>query len=226
MKKVLVVLTIAVVACALAAGAGFAEEKKRYSGFLGDYSSLKPGPKDGAKERYMKPRVDFKQYTKIMLDSVVFFLADDAQYKGVDAETMKTVSDEFNKSAVTALGSAYPLVPEPGPEVMRIRVAITNLEPGKPGAGVMTTVTPIGLALGFIKKGATGSYPGVGKTGIEVEFLDSATNERIGAAVDDQTGSKFSATSKWGSAKEAFDFWAGRLRGFLDEAHGIKSQAK
>ena len=39
------------------------------------------------------------------------------------------------------------------------------------------------------------------------------------------TGSKFAGMSKWGSAKEAFEFWAGRLKAFLDETHGMKAGA-
>ncbi len=211
-----------VIAIILAAAFVHAEQQRKYSGFLENYPDFKPGPSGGVELVYVKEGVDFGKYNKIMLDSVVFFLAEDAKYKGINAEEMKELSDDFNKAAVKALGEQYPLVGEPGPDVMRVRVAITQLEPGKPGKGVMTTVTPIGLAVGFLKKGATGSYPGVGKTGIEVELLDSLTNERIGAAVDQQTGSKMTAISKWGSAKEAFEFWAGRLKTFLDKAHSPK----
>jgi len=225
MKKTLITLMGVVVSFMLMAAVGFASELK-YSGFLGNYDELQKGPEGGVAERYLKSDVDFKQYTKIMLDSVVFFLADDAQYKGINAEEMKELSDDFNKAVVKALGEQYPLVGEPGPDVMRVRVAVTQLEPGKPAKSVMTTVLPVGLAVSFLKKGVTGSYPGVGKTGIEVEFLDSLTNERIGAAVDQQTGSKLTGMSKWGSAKEAFEFWAGRLKTFLDGAHGVAAKGK
>jgi hypothetical protein len=30
--------------------------------------------------------------------------------------------------------------------------------------------------------------------------------------------------SKYGSAEEAFKFWAGRMKVFLDQAHGVKQQ--
>jgi len=217
-KRVLLTMIAGAVCCMLTVTAGFAAEMK-YSGFLQNYEDLKPGPEGGVKERYLKPGVDFKKYDKIMLDSVVFFMADDAEYKGINAEDMKELSDAFNRAVVDIVGKSYMLVADPGPDVMRVRVAITQLEPAKPGESVMTTVMPIGLAFSFLKKGASGSYPGVGKTGMEAEFLDSLTNERIGAAVDYQAGSKMSGMSKWGSAKEAFEFWAGRLKTFLDGTH-------
>jgi len=225
MKKMLVAVMVITVSFMLMAAVGFGAEKK-YSGFLQNYEDLKPGPEGGVAELYLKKDVDFKKYNKIMLDSVVFFLADDAEYKGISAEDMKELSDTFNRAAVDALGKDYPLVGEPGPDVMRVRVAVTQLTPGKPGKSAMTTIMPIGLAFSFVKKGASGSYPGVGKTGIEAEILDSLSNERIAAAVDQQTGSKLTGMSKWGSAKEAFEFWAGRLKTFLDGAHGVASKEK
>ena len=51
----------------------------QFSGFLGDpsvYDQLTPGPEGGLKLRWIKPRLDPKQYKKFMVDSVVFFLSD------------------------------------------------------------------------------------------------------------------------------------------------------
>lgn len=220
MKRLVLTIMVVAISAMLLAVPGFAEEKK-YSGFLQNYDGLKPGPEGGAKERYLKPDVNFKQYNKIMLDNVVFFLAEDAEYKGISAEDMKELTDTFNKAAMNALNKDYPLVGEAGPDVMRVRVAITKLKPSKPGSATVTTVLPVGLAFSLIKKGATGEYTGVGSTGIEVEFLDSLTNERIGAAVDYKPGGKLSGFAKWSASKEAFEFWTGRLKTFLDEVHGI-----
>ena len=73
---------------------------------------------------YRKKGVDFKKYNKIMLDHVVFYLKDDAKNKSIDPVQMAELSQKFHQSAIDALGSAYPLVDKPGPDVMRIRVAI------------------------------------------------------------------------------------------------------
>ncbi len=221
MKKTLVAVMFVMLSFMLIAAVGFAAEKK-YSGFLGNYDDLQKGPKGGVAERYLKKDVDFKKYDKLMLDSVVFFLAEDAEYKGISAEDMKELSDTFNKAAVDIIGKDYPLVGEPGPDVLRVRVAITKLKPSKPGSAAITTVMPIGLAFSLLKKGATGEFTGVGSTGIEAEFLDSLTNERLAAAVDYKHGGKMSGFARWSASKEAFEFWIGRLKTFLDEAHGKK----
>ena len=58
---------------------------KKYSGFLGDnYKYLQQGSKDGAKEVWLKPGVMFGRYNKFMVDSVIFFFAEDSEYKGMD----------------------------------------------------------------------------------------------------------------------------------------------
>ena len=116
MKAVTVVLTV-MIGFVLMLSAGFAAEPK-YSGFLGDnYKNLQPGPEGGVKMRWMKPGVMFGKYDKFMADSVIFFFADDSEYKGIDPNEMKELSDGFNQAIVTAFKDKYPIVTEPGPDV-------------------------------------------------------------------------------------------------------------
>jgi hypothetical protein len=76
---------------------------------------------------------------------------------------------------------------------------------------------PIGLGLSIIKKAVTGKHSGVGETGMEMEALDSLTNERIAAAIDWHSGGKLSGLKKWGSAEDAFKFWTERIKARIDE---------
>ena len=122
-----------------------------------------------------------------------------------------------------ALGTAYPLVTEPGADVLRIRVAITDIVTSNPAVSGITTVLPVGLAVSVGKKAAGGSYSGVGGASMEVEFLDSMADERLAAAIDTFNGSKMSGFSKLGATKDAFEFWANRLRVTLDKAHGVSN---
>lgn len=221
MKAVKVVLAV-VIGFALVASAGLAAEPK-YSGFLGDlYKNLQPGPEGGAKMRWMKPGVMFGKYDKFMVDSVIFFFADDSAYKGIDPNEMKELSDEFNQAIVVAFKDKYPIVAEPGPDVARIRIAITGVKASKPGVSAVSSVLPIGLAFSLVRKGATGSWSGSGATSAELEALDSTTNEPILAAVDDQSAAFKERFSKWGSAKEAFKFWAEHIVAFIDNTRGMK----
>jgi len=202
---------------------------KTFSGFLGDpkvYEQLKPGPEGGAKLRWLKPGVDFKVYNSFMVDSVIFYLADKSEYKGIDPQEMKELADKFNKELVAAFKDKYPIVAEPGPDVARIRIAITNVKSSKPVVSAVTSIVPIGLGISLIKKGATGSWTGSGATSAEAMILDSMTNDVIVMAVDDKTASFGERFSNWGSAEEAFKFWSERIVTFMDGIKGIKREPK
>jgi hypothetical protein len=223
MKEMVRIVSAVIIVLVLTAPAGFGAEQK-YSGFLeGYYANLQPGPEEGVKSRWLKPGVDFGQYKKIMLDSVVFFFADDSQYKGIDPQDMKDLADGLNKEVVAALKDKAPFVAEPGPDIVRIRFAITGLKQSRPGLSSISTVLPVGLALNLVKKGAGGNWSGSGATSMEVMVLDSTTNDVIAVAVDDRTAGFTERFSKWGSAQEAFKFWAQRLGAFVE---GVKASAK
>ncbi len=222
MKRTAKGVLFAVFAVLLLAAAVYAEEQARYSGFLENYPSFRPGPSGGVQLVYVKEGVDFGKYNKVMFDHVVFYLKEDSKYKGIQADEMKELADMFHTAALKALEGGYPIVGDPGRDVLRVRVAITDIEPSNPAKSAITTVMPAGLAVSFLKKGATGKHTGVGGAGMEAEFLDSLTNERVAAAIDKREGSKLSGLTKFGSANEAFEFWSGRLRTFLDNAHKAK----
>ena len=194
-----------------------AAEKMPQSGFLGDYSGFKPGPSGGANWVYFKKDIEFGKYKKVMFDQVTFYLKEDAKDKGIQPDDIKELTDAFDNAVRENIGKYYPLVDKSGPDVLRIRVAITDLVPSKPGLSAVSTITPIGLGLSVIKKVATGKHTGVGETGMEMEALDSLTNERLAAAIDWRSGSKLSGMKKWGSAEEAFKFWTEKIKVRLDE---------
>lgn len=210
-SKVLMALTIATFVAALMGCA--TQQKQDYSGFLQNYPSFEKGM-HGVDKRYLKEGVDFSKYKKIMMDEVVFFFKQDADYKGIHPDEIKELSQEFHKAFIEALGDR--LTDTPGPDVARMRLAVTDLETSSPVSGTMTTVIPVGLAVNLVKKGATGGYIGIGSASMEAEFLDSISNERIAVVVDKAPGGKFDL-GKLSAAKSAFSFWAERLKAFLDE---------
>ncbi|HOD72862.1 MAG TPA: DUF3313 domain-containing protein [Deltaproteobacteria bacterium] len=207
-------LALSVTACATA---------QKPSGFLGDYSkNLEPGPEGGVELRWVKPGVDFSQYDKVMLDSVVFYFAPDSEDKGIDPEVMKELSDAFHQELVDAVKDTYPIVAEPGPGVVRFKFALTGIRQSRPVLSGVSSIIPVGLAASAIKKGATGEWTGSGATGMEVLVIDSASNEVIGAGKDEQIAGFTERFSRYGSAKDAFKHWAGRLRAIMDNLHGMK----
>jgi hypothetical protein len=113
-------------------------------------------------------------------------------------------------------------VAAPGPDVVRLRFAITDLKQSNPAISGITSVIPVGLAISIVKKGATDAWAGSGATSGEMMALDSQTNEVIAVAQDDRSAGFTERFSKWGSAEDAFKFWAERLVTFLDNARAAK----
>lgn len=221
MKKIMVwVIGCALLVCFVSTGESNAGKKpSTEAGFLkGYYKKLDPGLKDQAKFRWLKPDHDFARYNKVLLDSVIFFLSDESKYKGIDAHEMKELTDSFNLEMVNALKDKYPIVSQPGPDVLRIRIAITNIKQSNPGVSTITTIIPVGLAVSAVKKGSKDSWSGSGATSVEVMAIDTVSGEVVAAAQDHQSAGFSKRFSKWGSAKEAFKHWAKRIRGFLDRA--------
>ena len=221
-KKVCWAIIIVFISFSLIASMG-CRSKVKQSGFLDDYPKFEKGPSGGVDLRYLKEGVDFKKYDKIMMDQVVFYFSKDSQYKGMNSDELNQLSEAFHKAMVKELQDAYPFVQEPGPGVLRIRPAITEVKASKPVLNTITTVIPVGLALSIVKKGVTGTHTFVGEASMEAEFLDAETNDRIAVAIDKRSGAKYKVVkgmSKWGHAEDAFNYWAKRLRKFLDEAHG------
>ena len=187
---------------------------------------LKPGPEGGAKLRWLKEGVDPKKYDKFMVDSVIFYLADKSDYKGIDPQEMKEMADAFNKEIVSAFKDKYPIVADPGPDVARLRIAITNIKQSRPGVSAVTSIIPVGIGVSLIKKGATGGWSGSGETGVEMMALDSTTNEILILAVDEKKAEFEQRFSKWGSATDAFKFWSELCVRFIDNARGVKREPK
>ncbi len=222
----------------------------KYTGFLSDYSMLKPAPDGSEAMSWRKPGVDLKAYDKILVERLNFFYHEDADYKGIDPTELKALVDYFQSSVMKQLGDTYPVVSEPGPGVLRVRAALTGIIPNKPSVSVVTLAVPYltiaDLGTSSVAKGGPGSNFYIGHTTIEVEFLDGSTNEQVAAFVDRYYpkkydvdmkkgpmgaivygfGQYFKAYTTWSYTKDAFDYWAQRLRQKLDEAHGKESPKK
>jgi hypothetical protein len=236
----------------LLAGSVFAKEaqkeapKPKYSGYLSDYSKLAPDPDKSAAKRYRNPNVDIKKYNKILLDRIVVVLDKDAEYMAIDPADMMALTDYFREAIKRELGKDYPLVNEAGPDVLRVRIAITGLVPTKTGMSVVMVAVPFAtvpdLASGAVSEGGAGSAPYLGHAAIEAEGLDSMTLEQVfayvekkfpkkydvdtsegaGKAITKGYGQYFKSYKAWAYTKDAFDYWAKKFRTRLDEIHGKK----
>jgi hypothetical protein len=215
-----------------------------YAGFLSDPGRLQPVPGDSGAYQWADSATTLARYNKILLERIQVQLADNADYKAVDPAQLKALTDYFHQAIVTALGSAYPVVNQPGRGVLRVRITIVNLVPTKPEMSVVTAVVPFAaipdLASGAASGGPMGSAPYLGRTGIAVQFIDSETSRVVAEYADTRVGRKYvvdtsqgvgnavttgvsdyaKSFSTWAYAQQAFDGWAQKFRARLDQVHG------
>ena len=198
------------------------------SGFLSNYSQLKDRGGDTAMLSYINPKVNFRAYNKIMLDPVRAYVSGkDSSIAKLPKEKQQHLLNYFDAALREQLKKDYALVNQPGPGVLRVRVAITEAEGSSVVLDTVSSVIPIGLALSCVKAIATGEHLSVGSIGAECEGLDSMTNQRLFAAVDARVGRKytfkFDKFSKWHAPEDACDFWAEQLHERLCETSGKKA---
>jgi hypothetical protein len=218
MKKNMLGIGLLVV-CAMFLGGCSAGGMKNVekSGFLGDYSQLKAGGDDRAALTYVKPGADFKPYTKLMFERVTVSLNADATKREVDPAILVEMTDYYQKALLAAVKDGYEVVDQPGPDVLWVRVAITDVVASNPTANTLSSIVPVGMVVSAAAKATTDVNMGTGEAATEMEVLDSMTKERLAAAVDRRQGGKAAFRGKWVDTQQAFDFWAKRFRERLDE---------
>ena len=211
----------ALVAClALAVGCAPLRQRRAAvepSGFLGDYSQLQKNDEYPAYLIYINPTANWSKYNAIILDSVSLWGTTD---KLSDEDRQKVTGMMYN-ALYDALSKNFNIVTATGPNVLRLRGAITEAQGSKVALNVVTSVIPQARLLTTAGGMAADTANVVGEASAEMEAIDSVTLQRLAAAVDRQTGTKAllrgNKFSKWGDVQEACNHWAERLDKFLVE---------
>ena len=217
MKAVLtVVAMLAMTGCAVTEQAKpTALEGQPRSGFLSDYSALKPGGKDQALLVYIDPNVRWREYRAIMVDPVQFWGSPD-----VKPEQQQELCNFYYTKLRERLATQLPIVEAPGPGVLRVRAALTDATSATPALRTVSVVVPQARLLSSVTNLVSGSYAFVGEAQSEMEVLDGGTGRRLAAAVDRRSGGlsvKNVDVWKWGDAEKAMDYWAERVTQRLAE---------
>lgn len=196
---------------------------KEFSGFLKDYSNLKPNPNlDGNARTFARAdeQKNLHQYIAIIVDPVQVYLASDADESKLPDKARGVGARYFHKALIGAVSSAFPVADQPGPLVLRLRSALIGVDVGGEIPPPERSSDP---------DDALDRAVNIGKVGVEMELVDSETGEQIAAMVDRQNlgeGAEIGAVhfgrqEKYAAAREAFDGWAHRVRTFLDSAHEL-----
>jgi hypothetical protein len=204
----------------LLASAGMALSGDKYSGFLEDYPKFQADKDQKGALIYNKPGTSLKNYNMIMIDPIEIWIAPKSKYKGINPDQLKALADAFRQVIIHELEPVYPVVDKPGPGVLGLRIAITDVYAKKKKRGLLG-YTPVGFVATTAKNIAVGPNISLVDAVIEAEMLDSQTNARLAALIDRQSASseKKKQTS-WEEIENALKFYAKRFRARMDAAHG------
>ena len=189
------------------------------SGFLDDYSKLKKGTWSQALLVYINPDANemCKKYTKVLLEPATIWVKDKSSLEKVSEEDRQMLVDYLNDSLKEALAKDYEIVDRAGPDVIRVRAALTEAEGSWVVLDTITSIVPMALGVSTLKQLVFGTASFVADASIEVEIEDSITQETLASAVDRRAGGKGWAKKfdKWGKVEKAFDYWSEKIQSRL-----------
>lgn len=206
-----IVLALALTGC----GSTKQAEKVTASGFLRDYSQLKPGSgsPDDPLLIYANPTADCKKYRKILVDSATLWSkSDGSSFDKLEPQDRTFLVNETNKALQEAVAEAgYALASAPGPDVMRIRAALTEAEKSDVLKKEITVFAPYVSGAALVWSEAKGQALFTGGVAFEVEVLDSVTGERLYAAADKRVGKMDPRNyHSWDDVKDSIKVWSSR----------------
>ncbi len=160
------------------------------SGFLTDYSLLKDREGDEYVDRvYVKEGISERldDFNAIMVDQPEILIASDSKYKGAKPDSLKQLADTMRMALMERLDAGgYRVVDQPGPGVLYLHWAVTDLYLKKKKRSVLT-YAPLGQVIHYSRQAAIKDLwkkIDIVELTIELELVDSATGEILAAGVD------------------------------------------
>ena len=181
---------------------------------------LVQGKDDQALYRYVNPKADIKQYTKVLIDPVM--VQKDAVLDKDERENYQKLANNAFIYLTKELEKNYRIVKDPEPGTLRVQMAIVDADSSKPVRNTLSTIVPVGIALSLVKYTATGKQSGVGEITVGMKITDASTGELLGAALDRRVGGKELSKlwSGWHNADDALQYWAKKLSFALCDMRG------
>ncbi|MFJ9992017.1 DUF3313 domain-containing protein [Pseudomonas putida] len=199
---------------ALAACSSNRVDPSQYSGFLKDYSRLKPAESvSGAPVmRWIDPELKASQYRQVYIESSQFYPKPEPTAV-ISAQTLQAITRYFNEAMRRELGSVLTVVDAPGPGTLVVRPAITAVSTKTEGLKPYEVV-PIALVAAAVNTAAGGRDQEV-DIAVEAAFLDGANQKVLAQVVRKGTGEALendTAQLKLENVKPVLDGWASDMR--------------
>jgi hypothetical protein len=185
-----------------------------YSGFLKDYSRLKPAESaSGAPVmRWVDPDIKASQYTKVFIEPSQFYPKPQPT-EVISAQTLQAITRYFNDAMRRELGSVLTLVKSPGPNTIVVRPAITAVSTSSEGLKPYEVI-PIALVAAAVNTAAGGRDQQV-DIAVEAAFLDGANQKVLAQVVRKGSGKELENKTTQltlDDVKPVLDGWASDMR--------------
>ncbi len=216
MRRLLLSATLLLVA---ACAARRATAPAEVSGFLDDYSLLRPGGPGEVAFVYRNPDAHWTSYDRVLLEPLTLWRSGRKSLDAVPEGDLQRLVTDLEDAVRRHLGAGFTLVDAPDAGVMRIRLAITEARDTDPVLDVMRArsggeVTPGDGPL------AEETRRFIERAQIEGEIRDARTDQLLAAGVDRRRREGAAPIATWADVDRALDFWAARVCGRLEARTG------
>lgn len=213
MKLRLMISTLCIATIGMVGCASQVTQPDEYSGFLSDYSRLKPAKSPSGVEvlRWVDPKLDMSRYNAVYIEPTQFYPRPQATAK-IPESTLRGINDYFNQALKREVGKSLPLAQGPGAGVLVVRAAITAVSSKNQGLKPYEFV-PVALVAAAVSSG-TGIRDQDTVLGTEAQFLDGANGKVVAEVVRKGTGKPLENDSQVmtpNDVKSVIDGWASDL---------------
>jgi len=156
---------------------GLGQIQTKLSGFLDEYPPLSP-LENVPNALFWRASDVEKKYRALLIEQPEIFLDPKSAYKGIKPDALKMLADTLRDVVATEAAEMHPIVTEPGPDVIRIRIALSNLFLKK--GGTLDWYQAVGPKSAYTMRAAIGHNVSLVEVVLEMEATDSTTGRRLG----------------------------------------------
>lgn len=126
---------------------------------------------------YRAPDINYRQYTRFIVDPVQIYRGADANFGGASEQQIQEMADFMRSEMIRALGPR--VTNTPGPNVARVKLTLAGLEGNTPVVSTVSHLVPVGLVANAAQaaRGAPGSF--TGSVTYAVEVADSQSGKPL-----------------------------------------------
>jgi Protein of unknown function (DUF3313) len=153
-----------------------------HSGYLSDYSRLQDvSTEEGSLQRWLDSSVTGGNYKKLMIDPVIMFQDGGATLSAEQQAEVDKFSADFDQLLLSSLSGVVEVVAQPGPDVVRVKPAVTSVTTATEGMKAYEVI-PIAALIGG-SMALAGARDQVIILSLETKLEDSQSGNLVGAAV-------------------------------------------